>query len=191
MCTTETTVAQYQAAGMGYLAPPFPQRGDHPAVDVSKNDANEWCTRLSRRDGYNYRLPKLAEWLAAVGRGTYPWGQSWPPPNHVGNYSGQEMRAATEAERKLLYEGYELIKGFRDGHKFTSPVGSYPPNHLGIHDLGGNVWEWGSDEHDKLQGNLLLRGGAWTEYGPKDLASSRVADTGIPKHSYGFRCVIG
>ena len=194
MCTTETTVGQYRAAGLGYQAPQFNQGSDHPAVNVSWNDAKAWCAWLSEKEGRNYRLPTDAEWSAAVGGSTYPWGNSWPPPNNAGNYAGQELRGCTAGEREILFKGFSIIGGFSDRHKFTAPVGSYAANGYGLHDLGGNVWEWCEDWHPKYRGKFReLRGSSWYSYGSDRLASSfrdYCFAPGARDDFYGFRCVV-
>lgn len=190
MCTTETTVSQYQAMGKGYQYPKFSQTGSHPAVNVSWDDAKAWCQWLSQKEGRRYRLPTDAEWSAAVGGSTYPWGNQWPPPNNAGNYAGQEMRGCTPAERAILFSGFSIIGGFSDRHKFTAPVGGYPANWLGIHDLGGNVWELCEDRHEF---GRVLRGASWSH-------GARVALTSTYRYGLsptyrglfiGFRCVLG
>ncbi len=125
MCTTETTVAQYRAASLGYQAPNFSQSGNHPAVNMEvfdpmsspalasarnkwsdpsaanapRNDPLKWCQWISAKEGRQYRLPTMAEWSAAVGGNEYPWGNQWPAPGRLGNYMGQEMRSSAEAVR--------------------------------------------------------------------------------------------
>lgn len=222
MCTTETTVAQYQAAGMSYQAPGFPQGSDHPAVHVSWNAAKAWCAWLSKREGLNYRLPTDAEWSAAIGGSYYPWGNSWPPPNHFGNYIGQEAKVpAVESYARGHYwfqngggSSVAVIRGFRDRHVFTAPVGSYPANWLGIHDLGGNAFEWCEDWYragmndadikaafpflaDDQGGRTyrVQRGGSWFLDGRELLRSScRLYVPLIPMYRFdgldGFRCVL-
>lgn len=195
-CTTETTLAQYQAAGLGYQSPQFPQGSNHPAVNVSWNDAKAWCAWLSKVEGRKYRLPTDAEWSAAVGPTTYPWGNQWPPPNNAGNYAGQEMRGCTEADRAMLFRGlmgFTLIGGFSDHHKFTAPVGNYQANIYGLHDMGGNVWEWCADKHRHAQmSDRVLRGGSYYLAKRDRLASSRryFGSQDIRLGEYGFRCVL-
>ena len=47
--------------------PRFEQGDDHPVVNISYNDAMEFCQWLSEKEGRRYRLPKDHEWSAAVG----------------------------------------------------------------------------------------------------------------------------
>jgi formylglycine-generating enzyme required for sulfatase activity len=32
-----------------------------------------------------------------------------------------------------------------DGYEWTAPVGAFPPNGYGLHEMAGNVWEWTTD----------------------------------------------
>jgi poly-gamma-glutamate capsule biosynthesis protein CapA/YwtB (metallophosphatase superfamily) len=68
----------------------------------------------------------------------------------------------------------------KDGpHKFTMPVGKFPPNRFGLCDMHGNVWEWCADWHspdyyarspvDDPKGpesgtKRVRRGGAWHSF---------------------------
>ena len=48
----------------------FAQLDTHPVVNVSWNDAMEFCKWLSRKEGKTYRLPTEAEWEYACRAGT-------------------------------------------------------------------------------------------------------------------------
>lgn len=209
MCTMETTVEQWKASGLPYEAPEFSQGSDHPAVNISWDDAKAWCEWLSKKEGKTYRLPTDHEWSSAVGIGRqekaklapdqkdgqikdeYPWGNQWPPPHNAGNYKGEETKT-TDNKRKLLRKGFTLIEGFSDQHSFTAPVGSYLENHLGLYDLGGNVSEWCEDQFNPSFNLRLLRGGSWNDVRRDDLASSRrLSLSPVIRSSYnGFRCVM-
>ena len=138
--------------------------------------------------GQKYRLPTDAEWSVAVGldkekggtpeeksegiKDVYPWGKEWPPPKGAGNYS-----------ERLKVDNFE----------YTSPVGSFAANKLGLHDMGGNVWEWCEDWYDPAaKAYRVLRGASWGIGSPDGLLSSyrRYDAPGSRYYYVGFRCVL-
>ena len=132
--------------------PGFPQTAEHPVVGVTLREALdfcEWLTEHERASGRigaddRYRLPTNAEWSIAVGldadapspSARYPWGAAFPPPALAGNYASEETRTDGGNHKAL-----PVIAGYRDGHAFTAPVGSFAADARGLHDLGGNAWE--------------------------------------------------
>ena len=138
----------------GYKIPEA-EKPDHAVFYVSLMDARAFCEWLSLKEGRRYRLPKDREWSFAVGIGAdeasampqslsgkiadvYPWGQSWPPPHRSANFADLTFAGT--------YPKSEHVERYDDEFVYTAPVQSFAPNQLGIHDLGGNVWEWCDDD---------------------------------------------
>src|SRR5262249_15473077 len=89
--------------------------------------------------------------------------------------------------------------------KAPTPVGSYPANPFGLHDMHGNVWQWCADWYDAeaysrssqrdstgaAAGSFrVLRGGSWQETSKDCRAAVRHHSLpGYQNHAYGFRVV--
>jgi sulfatase modifying factor 1 len=104
-------------------------RGDHPVVHVSHNDALAYCAWAG------VRLPSEAEWEAAARGGLvgqpFPWGAALEP----------DGRHAMNVWQGSFPEHNTLA----DGYLGTAPVDAYPANGYGLHNTTGNVWEWTAD----------------------------------------------
>jgi len=104
-------------------------RQDHPVVQIAYEDAAAyaaWCGK---------ELPSEAEWEFAARGGLegaeFAWGAELAPGGRMmanfwqGDFPWQNLKT--------------------DGFEGTSPVGRFPPNGYGLHDMIGNVWQWTTD----------------------------------------------
>ncbi len=157
-----------------WRTPGFHQTGEHPVAGVNWRDAAtfcEWLTRIERSKGVisdheAYRLPTEAEWDTAA-LGTL-------------NPSGVMNTANVHPVLNL------------DPFPFTSPVGSFPANPNGFHDMAGNVWEFCLDQISERQPYRVIRGGCWQNWHDRYVGVQARGQCGIDVRItlYGFRIVL-
>ena len=156
------TQAQWQAVTR--QLPPCRFKGpDRPVENVTWDEAQEFCRKLSRTTGRTYRLPTEAQWEYACRAGTataFAFGPTLT--TDLANYVGEHVYAGGP------------VGVYRH---VTTPVGSFPPNAWGLYDLHGQVWEWCLDPwHADYAGapadgsgvagggdatQRVMRGGSW------------------------------
>lgn len=161
---------------------------EFPVEQVTWNQAVEFCQALSevseeRAAGRNYRLPTEAEWEYACRAGQeqpYVWKSQRPKGDDSGDNAGRFPALPIR------------------------PVGTYPANAFGLHDMRGNVWEWTADWFDRdyyarspiddpqgpSDGYLkVVRGGDWTFTGESCKINYPMAPPWKSSRFVGFRIV--
>jgi formylglycine-generating enzyme len=118
----------------------FEQTDQHPVVNVSWNDAVEFCRWLSKIEGKVYRLPTEAEWEYACRAGTTTRYYSGDDPETLAKIAN-----IADATFKAQFPDEKYTVKANDGYMFTAPVGSFQPNAFGLYDMHGNAGQWCSD----------------------------------------------
>jgi formylglycine-generating enzyme required for sulfatase activity/tRNA A-37 threonylcarbamoyl transferase component Bud32 len=157
---------------------------DRPVEKVSWNDAVAFCKKLTGTEmragrlpaGMAYQLPTEAQWEYACRAGT------------MTTFSFGESLTSEQAN----------ISG---GPGETTPVGKYPANPWGFHDMHGNVWEWCADRYgdypsgvvrdpvgSAIGSHRVSRGGSWHYPALTARCANRESDgSGYSFNMLGFR----
>ena len=157
---------------------------DLPVETASWNDCVEFCTKLSKRESKNYRLPTEAEWEYACRAGSQTAYHFGDDPSNLGDYAW-----------------------FRENTNVNPhPVGQKKPNSWGLYDMHGNVWQWCEDWWDgdyysnspgdnpvntKATLYRVARGGSWA-FSPRYCRSAfrQNFSPGNRGDGFGFRVVL-
>jgi formylglycine-generating enzyme required for sulfatase activity len=133
----------------------------HPVVQVAYEDATAYTAWVGAR------LPTEAEWEYAARGGlegaTFAWGEEPNDGTRANSWQGRFPYDNTGAS----------------GWVYTAPVGSFPPNGYGLHEMTGNTWEWTATmwssrhqpddhcapsahghHHNQPSGSLVTKGGS-------------------------------
>lgn len=153
-------------------------QGNYPVVQVSFEDALAYA-EWAKRD-----LPTEAEWEYAAKAGSdtlYVWGNTRTP-------DGKEMANTWQG-------AFPIENTNEDGFDLRAPVGCYPANDYGLHDMIGNVWEWTKSEtrHNSESPTYVVKGGSYLcaeNYCARYRSAARqFQEADLPTNHIGFRTV--
>lgn len=204
--TTQGLWTRVAGALPGPLTKELPAGDDLPVGNVNFAQSEDFCGRLTERGrksgelpaDWEFRLPTEAQWEYACRAGTT-----------TATSFGDSLSSTQANFKGKPYNGGEPGPSLNR----AAPVGSYPANPWGLHDMHGNTYEWCRDwYHSRLPGgsdpdlhaarataqrsengdiSRVRRGGCWSDDGWPCRSAFRVRFE--PERGYdhiGFRVVI-
>jgi len=173
----EVTNAQFRRFRPGHSSGTyknFSLDGDaQPVVNVSWDDASEFCDWLSAETGLAFRLPSEAEWEYACRAGSSALYAEGDTPESLRGFANV-MNPSVAGVMGVRWTPFP----WEDGSSVTSAAGQFKPNAWGLFDMHGNAWEWCQDWFDEryyAQGSArdpqgpstgtarVSRGGSWSD----------------------------
>lgn len=180
--------------------PGYEQSDNDPVVCVSWDDALAYVEWLSKKAVKQYRLLNEAEWEYVARAGT-TGSRHWAD---AADTAVCRYASVADTSFKSVSPGAPLFP-CSDSFKHTAPVGRFPANAFGVHDMLGNAWEWVEDcwnegyagapelAKPRLTGSCterVFRGGAWNS--PPSTLRTAYRDRGSKDERHdnvGFRVV--
>jgi len=165
MQTTEVTVEQWERLMGKNLIGLRWGSDNHPITRVSWKDCHKFIKKLNARGDGVYRLPTEAEWEYACRAGSkaaFAWGDEI------------DCDKAMYGNKKKSGSCLFYLQSLKIPAGGPGPVKTFAPNHWGLYDMHGNVWEWCQDRYGDYNtervkdpigpqkgNNRVRRGGSW------------------------------
>jgi sulfatase modifying factor 1 len=195
------TLMPKKADGCSWRNPSFDQKGDHPVVQVSWDDARAFCDWLSKKSGKTVVLPTESQWEYACRAGSktaYLWGDNPDDGKGWANCADQSLKKKLpNAPAAWTFFSWD------DGFVFTSPVANFKANAFGLYDMTGNVWQWCGDGYGDYPGGAVTdpvgpapgpfrvqRGGSWIDTPGYCRSAGRSSGAPLNRDGHGFRVVV-
>lgn len=116
-------------------------QSNHPVTQVSWNDAQAYAEWKGKR------LPTQWEWEHAA-KNAEPTSKQYT--------WGEDLVVGGKYKANTWQGSFPYRNTVEDGYEFTSPVGVFGANKLGLTDMGGNVWQWCQDSIEPTEREALM-----------------------------------
>lgn len=158
---------------------------NQPVVRVSWEQASAFCEWLSHQTGQPFALPTEQQWEYACRAGAMSpmaYGEmdaDFTPYANLADFSLRFMETLSpwDMPSGAVPEWRPARADLNDGHRVSSPVGSYQPNAWGLYDMHGNAAEWTSSRFSYTGREESLQavcGGSWYDRPHRAQASFRL-----------------